>query len=483
MKCVGFEHLHLHTDFSLLDGYGQAEEYAARWKAWGGNYLCISDHGMMAAVPRQIKACEPSGQKDDPHRDKKLHPIFACELYVNPLQIEVNDEKDWDHYKKSLTQEQLKLLAVKGAHLLAIAYSDVGYRNLVKLTSLAWTKGYYYGRPRLNHEQLQRYKEGILFTSCCYASEVGKAFDRGLAVSQEAAYEAGFQVIEKYMAMFGDKYYLEIMLLDFAKQKPYDAFILKARDRYGLPLIVTNDCHYCNPEDSRYQRLMLMVQTQTTEEELNRKVAMAEEGTADFFELQDKNLWMKTEQELNEKWMSDYRDIIDLELFEQAKLETVKVCEKARGVKLDRSIKLPQIQDADDKLQDFIVRGALARHIPQTKEYTSRLREEYNLIRHKQFSSYFLIQKQMTDEARRISPILLGWGDGSEAVGPGRGSAVGSLVCYCLGITDVDPIKHGLLFKRFLSEARGGKTMKLRFKNIDPLPPEEGDLVMPDHVV
>ena len=241
VKVCGFEHLHCHSDFSLLDGYGQVEEYSARWKGQG-DYLCISDHGMMAAIPRQIKACEASGKKDDPYKDKKLEPIFGVELYVNPLQIEVDNEKQWEEYKKSLDPVRAKALSRKGHHLLAIAFNEVGYSNLVKLTSLAWTKGYYYGRPRLNHEQLQRYKEGIFFTSCCYASEVGRAFDSGLAISWEAAYEAGFDMIEKYMAMFGDKYFLELMLLDFAKQKPYDEFILKAHERYKLPLIITNDC-------------------------------------------------------------------------------------------------------------------------------------------------------------------------------------------------------------------------------------------------
>jgi DNA polymerase III subunit alpha len=472
-EIVGFEHLHLHTDFSLLDGYGMPEEYAARWKSPdGGNFLCISDHGMMAAIPRQIKACEASGRKDDKYKDKKLEPIFACELYVNPLQIEVNNQDEWDKYKESLDPVQLKRLSRKGYHLLAIAFNDVGYSNLVKLTSLAWTKGYYYGRPRLNHEQLQRHKEGIFFTSCCYASEVGRAFDVGLEISEEKAYEAGFAMIEKYMAMFGENYFLELMLLDFTKQKPYDKFIIAAHHRYGLPLIVTNDCHYCNPEDSYYQRLMLMVQTQSTIQEIERR--MTDDSQEFPFELQDQNLWMKREREVNEKyWTTEYKDIIDYDLFKKAKMQTVEICKRARGVKLDRSIKLPQIADADDKLQELVMKGAMERGIPRTPEYIKRLKEEYNLIRHKQFSSYFLIQKQMTDEARRICPELLGWGDGSEAVGPGRGSAVGSLVCYCLGITDVDPIHHGLLFKRFLSEARGGRSMKLRFKNIDPLPAEE----------
>lgn len=472
MEIVGFEHLHLHTDFSLLDGYGTVEEYAAHWKGHG-DYLCISDHGMMAAIPRQIKACEASGKKDDPHKNKKLQPIFACELYVNPLQCEYSTDAELQTYIKSLDENDLKVMRHRGYHLLAIATNQTGYSNLVHLTSLAWTKGYYY-RPRVNHAQLEKYKEGIIFTSCCYASEVARAFDSKLP-DMTAAYDAGNAMIEKYIDMFGkENFYLEIMLLDFVKQKPYNQFIVKAADKFGLKIILTNDCHYCKAEDSQFQRLMLMVQTQNTLEDMARK--MAEEGFQDFFELQDKNLSMKTEFEINAKYESDYKDIIPYDVFKQAKLNTIEVCRRARGVELDRSIKLPYITDADLKLKDYVRQGFMRRGLPHQgalgKKYVERIKEEIGLICHKEFSSYFLIQKQMTDEARRVCRELLGWGDGTEAVGPGRGSAVGSLVCYCLGITDVDPIRHDLLFKRFLSEARGGKSMKLRFKNIDPIPLE-----------
>ncbi len=457
LEICGYEPLHLHTDFSLLDGYGMVEEYTARWKGHG-DYLSVSDHGMMAAFPRLIKSCEASNKKDDPYKHKKLNPVFGCEIYVNQMQIEYDTEADLQKYIKSLDPDQLKRMRHRGHHLLAIAYNNTGYSNLVKLSSLAWTKGFYY-RPRVNHEQLMKYKEGIFFTSCCYASEVGQAFDKG-------GEEAGFAMIEKYMAMFGDKFFLEIMLLDFAKQKLYDVFILKAHAKYKIPLVLTNDTHYCYPEDSKYQRYMLMIQTQNTIEDIQRKAA--EEGLQDLFELQDSNLWLKTEEELNEKWLKDYSDIIDYDLFKQAKRNTVEICRKAKGVQLDRSIKLPKIPDADEKLREHMIEGFRRRGLPNTRTYLNRLKEEFSLICHKEFSSYFLIMKMMTDEARRVCKEILGWGDGSEAVGA-RGSAAGSLICYCLGITSVDPIKYDLLFSRFLSEARGGRTTVLRFSG-NPLP-------------
>jgi DNA polymerase-3 subunit alpha len=426
-KCeiCGFEHLHLHTDFSLLDGYGMVEEYALRAPKINQKFLTVSDHGMMGVVPRQIKACEnicKANGKD------ALSPIFACELYVNRLQPECNNPNDMQKFMKGLNEEDLREVRQYGAHLLAIAYNETGYKNLVRLSSWGWTKGFY-RRPRVNYDQLIKHREGLFFTSCCYASEVGKAFDRGLKISEEAAYEAGYQMIQRYLDMFGrEHYFLEMMLLDFKKQKPYDKFIVAAAEKFGLRLIITNDCHYCQQEDSHYQRLMLMVQTNRTLQEIQK--AMAEDSMQDFFELQDANLWMKSEEEINEKWLRDYSDVIPYELFCEAKRNTVWICNKAKGVKLDRSLKLPVLDGADEKLKEEIMRGFAKRGLPKTREYLDRIKEEYSLIWRKGFSSYFLLQKMMTDEARRVSPQLLGWGDGSEAVGPGRGSAVGALTCY-----------------------------------------------------
>jgi DNA polymerase-3 subunit alpha len=464
MNIVGFEHLHRHTDFSLLDGFATVEEYARRSLQINQKYLCISDHGMLGAIPRQIKACDSICDK---HGKGKLSPIFACELYVNRMQKAIETVAERDAYMAELNEKERKEFKQWGAHLLAIAYNNIGYQNLVRLSSWGYVKGHYY-RPRVNYEMLKAHREGLIFTSCCYNSEVGRAFEHG---GEEAASE----MIERYMEMFPpDKdgrpcFYLELMLLDFIKQKPYDQFIIKAHEKYRLPLIVTNDCHYCQQEDSHYQRIMLMVQTGRTIKEIQE--ALAEDSMQDFFELQDANLWMKSEEEMNLKWEQDYRDIIPLELFEEAKRNTVKICEQAKGVVLDRRIKLPRLPDADERLLDLVKKGAMERGI-RSPVYAKRIQEEISLICRKDFASYFLIQKMMTDEARRYAKSL-GWGDGTEAVGPGRGSAVGSLVCYCLGITDVDPIHEDLLFSRFMSEARGGRQMQLRFKNIDPLPPED----------
>lgn len=450
-EICGFEHLHRHSDFSLLDGFARVSEYAEYQKTINQKYLCITDHGVMGAIPQQIAESEKHG----------LYPVFGIELYINSMQPKVNSRAESAEFRKSLDDPILQKKFDKSCHLLGIAYNDIGYSNLVRLSSWAWIHGYY-RRPRINHEILMQYKEGIIFTSTCANSEIARAFFDG-------GEEAGYNMLEKYMAMFGDNFYLELMMLDFKDQKPYDAFLIKAHDKYHIPLILTNDCHYCRKEHSHNQRLMLMQQNKKT---LSGIQSLIESGKEDLFELQDSNLWLKSEDELNEMWDLKYRDTIDYELYKQSKRNTIKVCESAKGVQINREIKLPKMPDSDQKLWEEIKIGFIKRGCPKTSEYAKRIKEEYELISEKGFSSYFLIQKMMVDEARRKGPELLGFGDGSEAVGPGRGSVCGSLVAYCLRLHDVEPIKHDLRFSRFLSPARGGKQMKIRH-SIEPVPHEK----------
>ena len=450
-------------------------EYAERMKEINQKYLCITDHGVMGAVPQQIVESEKHN----------LFPLFGAELYVNNLQPEVQFRENSTEFRKSLGDGSTESRTCPGdgkkpslmqkkfdksSHLLAIAYNSVGYSNLVRLTSWAWIHGYY-RRPRVNHQVLQKYKEGIIFTSSCGNSEIANAFmgERDEYNNPIFNEDAGFEMLEKYIAMFGKNFYLELMMLDWKMQKPYDRFLIKAHERYKIPLIMTQDCHYCKQEHSHNQRLMHMQQNKRT---LGEVQAMIDAGDADnLFELQDTNLWLKSEDELNSKWESDYQDVIPYELYQQSKSNTIKICELAKGIELDRQIKLPKMPDADEVLMEHIKHGFLLRHCPKTPEYSKRIKEEYELICEKGFSSYFLIQKMMTDEARSKGPEILGFGDGSECVGPGRGSVCGSLVAYCLRLHDVEPIIHNLKFSRFLSPARGGKQMRIRH-TLEPIPHE-----------
>jgi DNA polymerase-3 subunit alpha len=439
---MGFEHLHRHTDVSRLDGLGMVEEYAEYSKVVNQKYLCVTDHGVMGAVPSQIMHAE----KND------LYPIFGIEMYINELQPKSETPDDSKEFRKSLPEERQKIFDVS-SHLLGIAYNETGYKNLVRLSSWAWRYGYY-KRPRINHEILAKHKDGIVFTSTCAASEIAKAFFAG-------GDDAGFDMVEKYHRLFGENFYLELMMLDYKPQKPYDAFLIRAHKRFNIPVLLSQDCHYCKREHSKYQRLMLMMGRKRTIQELEALIALGEAD--DLFELQDTNLWMKSEDELNEKWESDYQEIIDYEVYKQAKANTVRICEKARGVELDRTIKLPTLEAEKELLWKAASEGFIKRRLPDTREYHDRMKEEYDLICQKGFCSYFLIQKMMVEEAMSKVKELYGFDDPTMAKGPGRGSVAGSLLAYCLYLHDVEPIRHGLLFSRFMSPARGGRQMKTRF--------------------
>jgi len=399
--------------------------------------------------------------------------VHNCELYVNNAQPICRDPEDYVKYVEENSPETKETLR-KSYHLLAIAYTNQGYSNLVQLAS--WGHIYGWGgvprRPRITHEQLMKHKEGLIFSSCCYLSEIGQTFDR-------YGRDAAFAMIEKYMAMFGDNFYLELMLLDFKKQKPYDQFLIEAHDRYHIPLNITQDCHYCKQEDAKYQQYMLMIRTKHTVADIEAAIEQGE-AREGFFELQDQQLWMKTEEELNEKWNEDYTDAIPYELFCQAKHNTVEICRKAEGVEIDRTIKLPEIDEADEKLWEGLCKGFKWRGLEGKADYMQRLREEYELICRKDFSSYFLLTKMFTDEGRRACPKLIGWGTGEEAISPGRGSGVSFLSNYVLGITDVDPIRHDLVPERFLSDARGGRQLKLQFDS-EPISTAHSHPESPNH--
>ena len=429
------------------------EEYAKRATEINQQFLCISDHGAMGAIPRQITACEKN----------KISPLFACELYINRFQPEVPlDTTTAEFLKKiDLTEEERNDMRVS-SHLLAIAYTNEGYSNLCKLSSWAWSHGVYYGKPRINYEILEKHKEGIIFSSCCYLSETGRAFEKGGAAFAD-------EVIKRYIQMFGkENFRLEMMFLDWEKQKPYNIYIQDAAHRFGLDCLLTQDCHFCKKDHAKFSRYMLMIQTGSTVAQHEASLAS---GNSDSMLDQDPNLYMKSEEELNQKWLDDYSQDIELDFFQQAKRNTVKVCERAKGVVLDRSIKLPSLPNDEAKLKEEIIKGYKWRQLPNTAVYIARIKEEYELICRKGFCSYFLIEQMMAAEARRYYKSINPDSDGSEPVGPGRGSGVGSLILYCLGVTDVDPIKHDLLFARFMSPARGGKQMKIRFSR-NPMVPE-----------
>lgn len=385
----------------MLDGYATVPELGDRAVKNEQKFLCITDHGMMGAIPNQISVCEK----------RNLEPIFGIEFYYNPHQVLITNDEERKKHMASLSEEEKKAYR-KNYHLLAIATSEVGYKNLVRMAT--WACLYGVGgrpsRPRINDEIIEKYKKDIIFTSCCYASEIGYTFDT-------KGSDAAEDVVLKYWARFGNNFRLEIMMLDFHKQKPYDKFIIKMHLKYGIPLYLSQDCHVADPEDTVMQHKMLMMQTGRTIEQVEQ---MEAEGF-DVFEIQDRQLWMKNEEELNVFWENNYQDVIDYEIYKQAKIESLNMAEKAKGVKLDRQLKLPVLPQADDVLFQNIKDGFKKRGLSGSKDHLYRIKEEYELIVRKGFSSYFIIQKMFTDIAREKGPEILGYGDPEDMVSSGRG--------------------------------------------------------------
>lgn len=420
-----FCHLHVHSSFSMLDGVGSHEEYCQKAKQNHQLYLCITDHGELSGIPSQIRECDKHG----------LPYILGVEGYIqrmnkpdNTKDLSVEEKKQWR----------------KSHHILLIAYNNVGYQNLVSLTSYAHIYGYHY-RPRMNFELLKKYKEGLIVTSCCIMGEVGQAF---LSAGEDAA-EA---LVLEYYEAFGENFYLELMMLDYEPQKAFDKFIVKMILKHGIKSILTQDCHYAKQEDHEAQTNLLLVQTKRTREDLEKLIAS---GNTDMFEVQDKNLWLKSMPELFDFWNKTvYKEIIPEDIFLASMRMTTRICEQAKNVRIDRSIKLPSIDNADEILLEEIKKGFKKRNVPNNEVYRRRVADEFDLLVRKGFASYFLTQQKIVLEARRYCNDILGFSE-DNAVGPGRGSAASSLILYLLGVTQVDPIKHDLLFSRFLSESRG----------------------------
>lgn len=410
---MSFIHLHLHTDYSLLDGFGMVEEYVNKCIEFEMEYFCVTDHGMGAAIPRQIEVC----------KEKNIIPIFGSELYVNNFHHLVPQFSDLD--------DDMKLKVRKNNHLLIIAKNNIGYNNLINLISSGWIDGFYY-RPRVSFEKIKDNHEGLICTTACIGSEFNRMiFDEN--------YKDLDVLIKNYKDVFGDDFYWELELHDMKEQKLANKIGLKIAEKYNIQLIVTNDVHYCEADDAENQNLMINLDRYSSSSNKN-------------FDFHTDQLWFKSENEMDESWDKFHKDIIPFDLYTEAKNNTIKIC-KSCLVDVDTSPKFPQIDNDKELLLKYCMEGMKKRNLINDNIYKERLKREYKLICDKGYESYFLIVKNVVDFCKK----------NNHAVGPGRGSAAGSLLSYLLGITQVDPIKHGLIFERFLNPARGGKFAKLQF--------------------
>ncbi|BCJ92990.1 DNA-directed DNA polymerase [Anaerocolumna cellulosilytica] len=392
---MNFTHLHLHTEYSLLDGSGKIREMVARVKELGMDSMAITDHGVMYGVIDFYRTCLSEG----------IRPIIGCEVYVAPgsrFDREANSSDD------------------RYYHLVLLAENNTGYANLMKIVSLGFLEGFYY-KPRVDFEVLRSYSEGIIALSACLGGEVASNLRKGF-------YEEGKKAALNLRDIFGDNnFFLELQDHGIPEQNTVNQGLLRMNEETGIPLVATNDVHYTLDSDATSHDILLCIQTQKKVTDENR---MRYEGGQYFIKSpkEMQSLFPYALEALNNTHKIAMRCNVEIE-FGEYKLPKFDV---------------PASFTALEYLQKLCRDGLKERYPNPSKELLERLDYEIETIRSMGFVDYFLIVGDFIKYAR----------DNDIMVGPGRGSAAGSLVSYSLGITNIDPIKYNLLFERFLNPER-----------------------------
>ena len=392
---MSFAHLHVHTEFSLLDGSNKIKEYVSRVKELGMNSAAITDHGVMYGVIDFYREAKKQG----------INPILGCEVYVAPN----------SRFDREITGGDDRYY-----HLVLLAENEEGYANLTKIVSKGFVEGYYY-KPRVDKELLRKYHKGIIALSACLAGEVARFLTKGL-------YEEAKKTALEYQEIFGEgNFFLELQDHGIPEQGLVNQQLFKMSEETGIELVATNDIHYTYAEDAKPHDILLCIQTGKKLSDENR---MRYDGG---------QYYVKSEEEM-------------LRLFPYAKqaLEnTQKIADRCH-VEIEFGVtKLPKYDVPDgytswEYLQKLCYEGLEKRYGDPSEELKNRLSYELETIHQMGYVDYFLIVWDFIKYAK----------DHGISVGPGRGSAAGSIVSYCLEITTIDPIRYQLLFERFLNPER-----------------------------
>ena len=392
---MSFAHLHVHTEFSLLDGSNKIKEYVSRVKELGMNSAAITDHGVMYGVIDFYREAKKQG----------INPILGCEVYVAPN----------SRFDREITGGDDRYY-----HLVLLAENEEGYANLTKIVSKGFVEGYYY-KPRVDKELLRKYHKGIIALSACLAGEVARFLTKGL-------YEEAKKTALEYQEIFGEgNFFLELQDHGIPEQGLVNQQLFKMSEETGIELVATNDIHYTYAEDAKPHDILLCIQTGKKLSDENR---MRYDGG---------QYYVKSEEEM-------------LRLFPYAKqaLEnTQKIADRCH-VEIEFGVtKLPKYDVPDgytswEYLQKLCYEGLEKRYGDPSEELKERLAYELETIHQMGYVDYFLIVWDFIKYAK----------DHGISVGPGRGSAAGSIVSYCLEITTIDPIRYQLLFERFLNPER-----------------------------
>lgn len=392
-----FSHLHCHTQYSLLDGAANISKLIGKAAESGMPAVAISDHGNMFGVPNFVNEARKQGVK----------PVIGCEFYVTPTRME--DRENKERY-----------------HQLLLAKNMTGYHNLMKLTSMGYLKGLYY-KPRIDKHILAEHSEGLIATTCCLQGEVNQTLLR-------KGEEQARKVFEWYLDLFGDDYYIELQRHGLADQDRCNERLIEWSKRYGVKRIATNDSHYVDRRDSEAHDVLLALQTNADVNDRNRLRFADDQNELNM------EFYIKTQDEMGELF-SDVPDSL---------VNTNEIVDKVEDIDISSELLLPHYQvpegfeSMDAYLKHRTYEGARQRYGELSQDLLERIENELAIIRDMGFAGYFLIVQGFTEEARRRGVF----------VGPGRGSAAGSVVAYCLGIINIDPMRYDLIFERFLNPER-----------------------------
>ncbi len=408
---IPFVHLHVHSQYSILDGQAPVKALVDKAIADGMGGMALTDHGNMFGI-KELHDYVAKLNKKRGEGEPKFKPILGCEVYVaNKSRHDRSDKRD------------------NGNHLILLAKNLHGYKNLIKIVSHAWTEGMYY-HPRTDHSELEKYHEDLICCSACLGGEVPQLIMAGRL--QEAR-----ERVKWFKGVFGDDYYLELQRHKatvahanhetYERQVEVNAVLMQLARELDIKLVCTNDSHFVNEEDADAHERLICVST-------GKKL------TDENVMLYSKQEWFKTQEEMNEV----FADV------PEALQATQEILDKVEIYSIDHSPILPDFplpegfKDEDEYLRYLVYEGARERWPELTDEQRERLDFELETIKNMGFPGYFLIVQDYI----RMAPKL------GCSVGPGRGSAAGSAVAYCLGITKIDPLKYDLLFERFLNPDR-----------------------------
>jgi len=401
-----FVHLHCHTQYSLLDGASSISGMMDKAAADGQKGVALTDHGNMFGAFKFVAEAEK----------RNIKPIIGCEFYLV-------EDRHKQSFKKAIGEKD------KRYHQLLLAKNQKGYQNLSKLCSLGFIEGMYSKFPRIDKELLEQYHEGIIATSCCIGAEIPQAFLRGQDEKAE-------ELLKWWLNMFGDDYYIELQRHSGLEnidqtgvsQEDINQKLIALARKHDVKIIATNDSHYVEEEDHLPHDILLCINTNSLVESEQR------------FKFPSTDFFFKTQNQMSLL----FKDI------PESVANTMEIYDKIEKLTLARDVLLPNyplpegIKTQDELLRKMTFERAKVRYGTITQEVEERLNFELEVIKNSGYPGYFLIVQDFTKTAR----------DMGVAVGPGRGSAAGSAVAYCLGITNVDPIKYDLLFERFLNPDR-----------------------------